>query len=324
VAKVYKDLREFLATLEEEGQLVRVSQEVNPEPDIGAAGRAASRMANGSAVLFEKITGYPGQVVTNAHGSWQNHALMLGLPKDTSVKDQFLELNTRWDKFPIPPTVVPREAAPCKENVITENINLFDVLPLYRINSQDGGFFLSKASVITADPDCPEDTDKLNVGTYRMQVKDVDTIGIQALPFHDIAIQLGKNERRNQPTPIAIALGVVPVITFMASTPIGYDQNEYEFAGAETRLVDLGVFAYQAEFEDSGVEKEVCHVLVGAVSSLRPEPAEVGETLFVTADWLENAAGDPPEDFAPWLTAALQARGPAGYVAAVRRLCEEE
>ena len=39
MAKVYKDLREFLKTLEEEGQLIRVKDEVDPEPDIGAADR---------------------------------------------------------------------------------------------------------------------------------------------------------------------------------------------------------------------------------------------------------------------------------------------
>lgn len=44
MAKVYKDLREFLKTLEEEGQLIRVKDEVDPEPDIGAAGRACANM----------------------------------------------------------------------------------------------------------------------------------------------------------------------------------------------------------------------------------------------------------------------------------------
>lgn len=42
MAKVYKDLREFLKTLEEEGQLIRVKDEVDPEnlilalPDVPA------------------------------------------------------------------------------------------------------------------------------------------------------------------------------------------------------------------------------------------------------------------------------------------------
>ncbi|MDR0347226.1 MAG: UbiD family decarboxylase [Coriobacteriales bacterium] len=232
MAKVYKDLREFLATLEAEGQLVRIKDEVDPEPDIGAAGRAASRDANGPAVLFEKIKGYKGTVVTNAHGSWQNHALMMGMDKNTPVKEQFEELNRRWDKFPVPPNVVTRDEAPCKENVIDTDINLFEVLPLYRINEQDGGFFISKASVITGDPEFPDDFNKLNVGTYRIQVKDKDTVGIQALAMHDIAVQLAKYERKNERMPIAITLGNNPLVTFMASTPIGYSQNEYEFVGA--------------------------------------------------------------------------------------------
>lgn len=232
MAKVYKDLREFLKTLEEEGQLIRVKDEVDPEADIGAAGRACANMDKKPAVLFEKVKGYKYSVVTNVHGSWANHALMMGMPKDTPVKEQFFELNRRWDKFPVPPVIVPREKALCKENTISENINLFEILPLYRINDQDGGFFLSKACVVTGDPAEPDNLDKQNVGTYRIQVKDIDRIGIQALPFHDIAIQLAKAEEVNEPLPVAIALGNTPLVTFMASTPVNYDQNEYEFVGA--------------------------------------------------------------------------------------------
>jgi UbiD family decarboxylases len=233
VAKVYEGLREFLQTLEEEGQLVRIKDEVMPEPDIGAAGRAAANMkGNAPAILFEKIKGYKGKVVTNVHGSWANHALMMGMQKDATTKEQFFELNRRWDKYPVEPEVVAREDAPCKENVVDENINLFEILPLYRINDQDGGFFISKASVVSGEPDDPENLDKMNVGTYRIQVKDVDRIGIQALAMHDIAVQLEQAERKNEKLRVAIALGNDPIITFMASTPIAHDQSEYKFAGA--------------------------------------------------------------------------------------------
>lgn len=232
MAKTYKDLREFLTTLEEEGQLVRVTEEVMPEPDIAAAGRAAGNIKNSPAVLFEKVCGYKYSVVTNVHGSWQNHALMMGMDKNTPVKEQFLELNRRWDKFPVPPTILPREQALCKENLVDKDINLFDLLPLYRINDQDGGFFISKASVVTGDPEFPDDLNKMNVGTYRIQVKDKNRIGMQCLAFHDVAIQLEKAEAENKPMPVAIALGNTPLVTFMASTPVSYDQNEYEFVGA--------------------------------------------------------------------------------------------
>jgi UbiD family decarboxylase len=232
MAKTYKDLREFLETLEEEGQLIRIKDEVNPEPDIGAAGRAASRMSNGPAVLFEKVKGYKYSVVTNVHGSWQNHALMMGMDKNTPTKEQFEELNRRWDKYPVAPKIVARDEAPCKENSMVGDINLFELLPLYRINEQDGGFFISKASVITGDRDDLDDLNRQNVGTYRIQVKDKDVVGMQCLAMHDIAVQLAKYERKNEPMPIAIALGNNPLVTFMASTPVGYSQNEYEFVGA--------------------------------------------------------------------------------------------
>lgn len=67
--KAYPDLRSFLNVLEEEGQLVKVTEEVMPEPDIAAAGRAAANIKNGPAVYFEKIKGYKYSVVTNVHGS---------------------------------------------------------------------------------------------------------------------------------------------------------------------------------------------------------------------------------------------------------------
>lgn len=234
MAKVYKDLRSFLSTLEENGQLVRIKDEINPEPDIAAAGRAAANLENGPAVFFENIKGYPYSAVTNVHGSWANHALMLGMPKTASTKEQFNEINRRWNRFPVKPEILLREQAPCKENTISDpdEINLFNLFPLYRINEQDGGFYLSKASIITADPNDPENFDKLNVGTYRIQVKGKNRVGIQILPFHDIGIQLEAAERKNERVPICITVGNSPLVTYMASTPVMYTENEYEFVGA--------------------------------------------------------------------------------------------
>lgn len=88
----YRDLRGFLDLLESENQLIRIKDEVMPEPDLSAIGRSAPDMDNGPAVLVENIKGYHTPLVLNVHGSWQNHALMLGLPKNTSIKEQFFTL----------------------------------------------------------------------------------------------------------------------------------------------------------------------------------------------------------------------------------------
>ncbi|ASF27587.1 MULTISPECIES: phenolic acid decarboxylase BsdC [Bacillus amyloliquefaciens group] len=228
----YQDFREFLAALEKEGQLLTVNEEVKPEPDLGAAARAASNLGDKSpALLFNNIYGqHHAQVALNVIGSWPNHAMMLGMPKDTPVKEQFFEFAKRYDSFPV--SVKREETAPFHENEITENINLFDILPLFRINQGDGGYYLDKACVISRDLEDPDNFGKQNVGIYRMQVKGKDRLGIQPVPQHDIAIHLRQAEERGVNLPVTIALGCEPVITTAASTPLLYDQSEYEMAGA--------------------------------------------------------------------------------------------
>ncbi|MCM2534987.1 UbiD family decarboxylase [Neobacillus pocheonensis] len=228
----YRDLREFLDLLESENQLIRIKDEVMPEPDLSAIGRSAPNMENGPAVIVENIKGYKNPLVLNVHGSWQNHALMLNLPKDTPVKEQFFKLKELWDQYPVKPVWGDKNDAPVKEIIIEKDINLFEILPLFRINEFDAGFYLSKALIVSKDPNKPDSYEEQNAGTYRIQVKGKDKVAIQPLPFHDIAVHLRNAEEKNEPLPIAICLGNDPVLSFMASTPISYVQSEYDFAGA--------------------------------------------------------------------------------------------
>ena len=84
--KCYQDFREFLTTLEQEGQLLRIADEVKFEPDLAAAACALAQIADGvPAILFDKIAGCPdARVAMNVHGSWPNHALALGMDKEAS------------------------------------------------------------------------------------------------------------------------------------------------------------------------------------------------------------------------------------------------
>lgn len=228
----YRDFRDFLDTLDKEGQLLTIEDEVRPEPDLGSAGRAISNVSDKSpALLFTNINGYQdARIAMNVIGSWPNHALMMGLPKNTPVKEQFFEFARRWENFPVP---VRREAsAPFQEVVIDGNVNLFDILPLFRLNQYDGGFYIDKACVISRDPSDPEHFGKQNVGIYRIQVKGKDHLGIQPVPQHDIAVHLRHAEERGENLPVALAIGCEPVITTMAAAPIAYDASEYEMAGA--------------------------------------------------------------------------------------------
>jgi len=101
----YDDLRAFLKALDEHGQLLRITDEVMPEPDIAAAANAAPRLGgNAPALYFDNVTGFTdARIAMNVHGSWANHALALGLPTDTGVKAQVDEFIARWANFPVKP-----------------------------------------------------------------------------------------------------------------------------------------------------------------------------------------------------------------------------
>lgn len=215
------------------GQLLKISEEVNAEPDLAAAANATGRIGDGAPALwFDNIRGFTDARVTmNTIGSWQNHAISLGLPPNTPVKKQIDEFIRRWDNFPVTPE---RRANPAwAENTVDgDDINLFDILPLFRLNDGDGGFYLDKACVVSRDPLDPDNFGKQNVGIYRMKVKGKRKLGLQPVPMHDIALHLHKAEERGEDLPIAITLGNDPIITLMGATPLKYDQSEYEMAGA--------------------------------------------------------------------------------------------
>ena len=157
---------------------------------------------------------------------------MLGMPKDTPLKEQFFEFVRRYQTYP--GEVEFRDSAPWQEVVVDdpEKINLFDVLPLFRLNRNDGGFYIDKSCVISRDLDDPDNFEKQNLGVYRLQVKGRNRIGIQPIPAHDIAIQLRHAEERGEDLPIAIAISNDPIMNLVAAMPILYDQSEYEMAAA--------------------------------------------------------------------------------------------
>ena len=87
----------------------------------------------------------------NVHGPWLNLALMLGMEKDASLRQQFFEFVRRYEQFP--GKMDHRARAPGQEVVIEKEVNLFELLPLFRLNQGDGGFYIDKACIVSRDPD---------------------------------------------------------------------------------------------------------------------------------------------------------------------------
>jgi 4-hydroxybenzoate decarboxylase len=93
--------------------------------------------------------------------------------------------------------------APWQEVVVDKGINLFELMPLFRLNRGDGGFYIDKACIVSRDPDDWDNDNVENVGCYRLMVKGPNRIGIQPIPQHDIALQLAHAEARGEDLPVA-------------------------------------------------------------------------------------------------------------------------
>ena len=246
IGRRVKGLRDFLALLDENGQLAVWEEQVLPEPDIGNIAVAAGRDAlYGPAVLINNIRGYPGkQVVVGVHGSFTNLALLMGRPKGTSVKELFYEMVNRWGyDEPLIDRISPSQAL-VLTNRVENDINLYELLPLYRINEYDGGFYIDKANVVSRDPSAPEDFGKQNVGIYRIQVHGPDLFSLDAVPSHDMGQHIRIAERENADLNIAVMIGNHPALAMFAGTPVGYDESEYAYAsqmmGAPLELTQSG------------------------------------------------------------------------------------
>jgi len=228
--RAYADLREFLSVLQQERQLLHITEPVSLEPDVAAAACALTQLGEASpAIEFTNLLGYANaRLVMNVHGSWPNHALALGMDKRAPLRDQFFEFARRYRQYP--GDLERMASAPWHDVVVDGDVNLYDLMPLFRVNRGDGGYFIDKPCVISRDPDDWDNDDVENVGVYRLQVKGRNRLGLQAVPQHDIAIQLAHAEERDEDLPVAIALGNEPIITLMAATPMLYDQLEYKMA----------------------------------------------------------------------------------------------
>lgn len=105
----FDDLRSFLQALDDHGQLLKISEEVNAEPDLAAAANATGRIGDGAPALwFDNIRGFTdARVAMNTIGSWQNHAISLGLPPNARLKSRLMRLSAAGIT-----SRLPRSAAP--------------------------------------------------------------------------------------------------------------------------------------------------------------------------------------------------------------------
>ena len=237
----YKDLREFIARLEKEGELKRVTTEVDPVLEITEITDRVTR-AGGPALLFEHPKGSRVPVLINMLGSQRRIDLALEVDRIEEVSDRirsFLDMQQPQgllDKIKMLPKLAelgsffPKvvKSGPCKEVVRREGFSLLD-FPILQCWPADAGRFITWPLVFTRNPE----TGKRNVGVYRMQVFDERTTGMHWQTQKHGAEHFRRARAANPGgrIEVAVAIGADPLTCLAGILPIPPDLDEMMFAG---------------------------------------------------------------------------------------------
>ena len=175
-----KEFRSFLEILEQQGELLRVTEEIDIR-EVSARTATSSK-----ALLFEKVKGYEMGIVSGILGSRERVAASL----DCNHREMGKEFYKRVGQL-VPPVMV--ETGKVKEVIkIGDDIDLSS-LPVPLVSMLDGGPYITSAIGIAKDPDYGR-----NVGCYRFMIRNdretgIDLVGASDLKlFYDRAFKQGK------------------------------------------------------------------------------------------------------------------------------------
>ncbi len=218
------DLRDFIAQCEKDGDLKRVTAEVDWNLEMSHIAKLVEEK-DGPSLLFEKVKGSKGRVMFGAYSNTKRLAKVLGRPAHSSM----CELSRAWMEQSIGEVIRAKEVAtgPIFENVIEgDAVNVFD-LPSPKFYEKDGGRFIGTACfMVVEDPE----TGEINLGTYRSQVLDGKTVGAQILKGKRGDRILQKYRKQGKKMPICLVVGCDPLL-MLAGSAMVENANEYDVVG---------------------------------------------------------------------------------------------
>lgn len=227
---VWRDLRDWLDLVERHGQLKRITEEIDPDEELGAITFLAGRSVPAPALLFERPMGAEdgSRILTNMLGSSkERYALAVGLDPDLSLTDTIRATRSLLSRR-LAPITVPPEAATVNEIVETgEDIDLTR-LPAPKFWPGDGGRYIGTGDItFTRDPN----SGRINVGVYRQMLHGPRRVGMYCSPGKHGRLDREEWWARGEPCPVVAAYGIDPVLFMVGAQVFGADQSELEFAG---------------------------------------------------------------------------------------------
>lgn len=257
----FKNQQEFIQLLEQEGELVRIKEYVDPNLEIAEITDRVSKMPGGGKALLFENTGYAFPVLMNAYGSEKRMCLALGVKQLDDVAAEIERLfkllvspkENIMDKLRLLPKLgqfsswmpkVKSGRGDCQQVVMTDP----DItkLPVIKCWPKDGGPFVTLPVIHTKDPN----TNVRNVGMYRMQVFGPTLTGMHWHKHKVSARHFSEYKKLNRRMPVAVALGGDPVYAYSATAPLPDNVDEYMLAGfLRKKKVELVRCITQPEIE---------------------------------------------------------------------------
>ncbi len=241
----YKDLRDFIVQLESQGELKRITAEVDPNLEMTEICDRTLR-AGGPALLFENPKGFDVPVLGNLFGTPERVAMGMGENSVSALREVGKLLASL--KEPSPPKgikdalqsipkykkvldMAPKKVkkAACQTHVIEADDVDLSKLPIQTCWPGDVAPLITWGLVITKGPN----KSRQNLGIYRQQVIGKNRVIMRWLSHRGGALDFRDwlEKHPGEPFPISVALGADPATILGAVTPVPDTLSEYAFAG---------------------------------------------------------------------------------------------
>jgi len=221
-------IRSFIERLEADGELIRISKEVEPKYEMPAIISQLEKQRH-KAYIFENVKDSDFPLVGGLYLDAGRIGLALGIEDPVEQHRELQPVFAKAMSAPVPHVeIADSSTAPVKEVVLTgEDASLLN-LPVPTFFEFDSGPFITGAVGISRNPE----TGKLNVGFYRTLVLGPDRMIINASSMSDLRKIYAAYEERGEEMSIAMCLGVDPALTFCASGKHPPGVSELDIAGA--------------------------------------------------------------------------------------------
>lgn len=217
------DLRSFIEDVraKRRADVVDVDREVQPKFETAAIVTKLEERGRSPLLVFRNVAGCEHTVVTNVCGSMGRLALALGCSV-AEVSARFAELS----EIPVAPRTV--ETGPCQDVVLRgEQIDL-GILPAMTYHLDDAEEpYISAGIVLARDPD----TGKTNLSYHRMMIAGRDRTGILMEKGKHLDGIFAKYVERGVDMPVAVIIGVHPLLALGALYSGSADVEEYDVIG---------------------------------------------------------------------------------------------